>query len=73
VISGFRRVIGAAPDAPIPSPNIWNWPDVYERENQAQDSEGAIWAALRASAPTCWTSGAGTGSTCPSSPPKPTR
>jgi len=32
--------------APVPSPNIWNWPDVYELENQAQDVEGAIWAAL---------------------------
>jgi SAM-dependent methyltransferase len=31
---------------PVPSPNIWNWPDLYELENQAQDVEGAIWAAL---------------------------
>lgn len=31
---------------PVPSPNIWRWPDVYERENRAQDSAGAIWAAL---------------------------
>lgn len=30
----------------LPSPNIWNWPDVYERENQAVDAEGALWAAL---------------------------
>ena len=36
---------------PIPSPNIWNWPDVYEAENRAQDAEGAIWVALRAVAP----------------------
>lgn len=35
-----------APDA-IPSPNIWNWPEIYERENAAQDVDGAIWAALR--------------------------
>lgn len=35
------------PAAPVPSPNIWNWPDVYELENQAQDAAGAIWAALR--------------------------
>ena len=28
------------------SPNIWNWPEVYERENQAVDSDGALWAAL---------------------------
>jgi SAM-dependent methyltransferase len=47
VIGGFRRLIGVAPDAAIPSPNIWNWPDVYERENRAQDAEGAVWAALR--------------------------
>lgn len=30
----------------IPSPNIWNWPDVYETENTAQDADGALWAAL---------------------------
>jgi SAM-dependent methyltransferase len=36
---------------PIPSPNIWHWPEVYEQENLAQDAGGAIWAALRASAP----------------------
>jgi SAM-dependent methyltransferase len=30
-----------------PSPNIWHWPDVYELENRAQDSTGAIWRALR--------------------------
>ena len=23
-----------------PSPNIWNWPDVYEQENAAQDADG---------------------------------
>lgn len=36
---------------PIPSPNIWNWPEVYEQENLAQDADGAIWAALRAAVP----------------------
>jgi SAM-dependent methyltransferase len=30
----------------LPSPNIWNWPEVYERENQAVDADGALWAAL---------------------------
>ncbi len=35
----------------IPSPNIWRWPDVYERENAAQDAEGAIWAALSQEVP----------------------
>jgi SAM-dependent methyltransferase len=38
-------------DAAIPSPNIWNWPEVYERENRAQDPEGEIWAALRDAVP----------------------
>ncbi|MBQ0927234.1 class I SAM-dependent methyltransferase [Saccharopolyspora endophytica] len=31
-----------------PSPNIWNWPEVYEAENHAQDAVGALWKALRA-------------------------
>jgi SAM-dependent methyltransferase len=35
----------------IPSPNIWNWPQVYEAENRAQDPEGAVWAALRDAVP----------------------
>ncbi|GAA1874147.1 class I SAM-dependent methyltransferase [Pseudonocardia ailaonensis] len=35
----------------IPSPNIWHWPEVYERENLAQDADGVLWAALRAAAP----------------------
>ncbi|TCK25415.1 class I SAM-dependent methyltransferase [Pseudonocardia endophytica] len=30
----------------IPSPNIWNWPDVYAAENAAQDADGALWDAL---------------------------
>ncbi|WP_052428063.1 class I SAM-dependent methyltransferase [Actinopolyspora erythraea] len=30
-----------------PSPNIWNWPDLYEVENTAQDVTGAVWAELR--------------------------
>lgn len=33
----------------IASPNIWNWPDVYEEENRAQDSRGAVYTALRES------------------------
>ena len=37
----------------IPSPNVWNWPEVYAQENAAQDADGAIWAALREDAP--WT------------------
>ncbi|ANY08279.1 class I SAM-dependent methyltransferase [Pseudonocardia sp. HH130630-07] len=35
------------PGPAIPSPNIWNWPEVYETENRAQDADGALWAALR--------------------------
>ncbi|GAA3355631.1 class I SAM-dependent methyltransferase [Saccharopolyspora gregorii] len=43
-------MIGSGDPARItPSPNIWHWPDVYERENRAQDVSGALWAALRAS------------------------
>ena len=57
---------------PIPSPNIWNWPDVYERENRAQDVDGAVWAALREAVPwegaTSSTSAAATASTCRCSP-----
>jgi SAM-dependent methyltransferase len=30
----------------LASPNIWNWPEIYERENEAVDSDGALWAAL---------------------------
>jgi SAM-dependent methyltransferase len=32
----------------LPSPNIWQWPELYEVENRAQDSTGEIWRALRA-------------------------
>jgi SAM-dependent methyltransferase len=32
----------------LPSPNIWNWPEVYERENLAADADGALWVALAA-------------------------
>lgn len=31
----------------IPSPNIWEHPDVYELENSGVDPDGAIWAAMR--------------------------
>lgn len=47
----LRRAAAAARTPPIPSPNIWNWPQVYERENAAQDADGAIWATLRAVVP----------------------
>ncbi|MFC9788044.1 class I SAM-dependent methyltransferase [Rhodococcus sp. NPDC127528] len=33
---------------PIPSPNIWHWPEIYEAENRAQDVDGAIFDTLRA-------------------------
>lgn len=32
----------------IPSPNIWNHPDVYEAENRGVDPDGVIEAAMRA-------------------------
>lgn len=35
----------------IPSPNIWNTPQVYELENRAVDPEGAADAAMRALRP----------------------
>ena len=37
-----------AGDHAIPSPNIWDTPDVYEVENRAVDPDGAIEAAMRA-------------------------
>ena len=46
-----RRRAGAPARPPIPSPNIWNWPEVYEQENAAQDPDGLLWAALREAAP----------------------
>ncbi|GGG07348.1 methyltransferase type 11 [Rhodococcoides trifolii] len=33
--------------AVIKSPNIWNWPEVYEAENRAQDAHDALFTALR--------------------------
>jgi len=38
----------ALPGGVIPSPNIWNAPDVYELENRAVDPDGAIETAMRA-------------------------
>ncbi|CRK54228.1 SAM dependent methyltransferase [Rhodococcus sp. RD6.2] len=35
------------PGQPIPSPNIWHWPQIYEVENRAQDVDGAVFAVLR--------------------------
>ena len=34
------------PGPAIPSPNIWNWPEIYEVENRAQDADGVLWSAL---------------------------
>ncbi|EOM76001.1 class I SAM-dependent methyltransferase [Rhodococcus rhodnii] len=42
--AGFGRT--RDPGAPIPSPNIWHWPALYEIENRAQDVDGAVFAAL---------------------------
>jgi SAM-dependent methyltransferase len=47
----MRAVRRAGRDRPTPSPNIWNWPDVYERENHAHDPDGAVWAVLRETVP----------------------
>ena len=27
---------------PVPSPNVWHHPELYEAENRAQDVDGAI-------------------------------
>lgn len=44
------RDAGHHPDA-IPSPNIWNHPQVYEIENRAVDRAGAIFALTQSLAP----------------------
>jgi SAM-dependent methyltransferase len=44
------RDAGHHPDA-IPSPNIWNHPQVYEIENRAVDRAGAILALMESLAP----------------------
>ncbi|RVW03831.1 class I SAM-dependent methyltransferase [Rhodococcus xishaensis] len=31
---------------PIPSPNIWHWPQLYEIENRAQDVDGVVFETL---------------------------
>ncbi len=33
---------------PTPSPNIWNWPEVYELENRAQDATGVLRRSVEA-------------------------
>ncbi|MFL6144543.1 MAG: class I SAM-dependent methyltransferase [Labedaea sp.] len=30
----------------LPSPNIWQWPELYEIENEAQDAGGEMWRLL---------------------------
>ncbi|MFB9429536.1 class I SAM-dependent methyltransferase [Streptoalloteichus tenebrarius] len=45
-LSASTSSAARAPEV-VPSPNIWHWPEVYEVENHAQDSGGAIWSALR--------------------------
>ena len=47
VTAAYRGFGGQPRPGPaIPSPNIWNWPDVYAAENAAQDADGALWTAL---------------------------
>ena len=40
---------------PIPSPNIWRHPDIYELLNEASDPDALVWSALREVAP--WAGG----------------
>jgi SAM-dependent methyltransferase len=53
VTRAFRRAATSrgARNRPIPSPNIWHWPEIYEWENRAQDVHGAVWTALREAVP----------------------
>ncbi|PPK63975.1 class I SAM-dependent methyltransferase [Actinokineospora auranticolor] len=41
-----RLTASLRPSQVLPSPNIWQWPEVYEAENRAQDVDGAVWALL---------------------------
>jgi len=42
-----ERIAAVRRDAEtLPSPNIWQWPEIYEIENRAQDVDGAIWRLL---------------------------
>lgn len=43
LLSGVRSEVTGV----IPSPNIWNWPHLYEAENRAQDVDGALFDAIR--------------------------
>jgi predicted RNA methylase len=37
----------SASDGAVPSPNIWQHPEIYELENRAVDQQGRIEAAMR--------------------------
>lgn len=42
-----ERIAAVRRDAEtLPSPNIWQWPELYEVENRAQDADGEIWRVL---------------------------
>ncbi|WP_305094671.1 class I SAM-dependent methyltransferase [Prescottella sp. R16] len=43
-MSRFDRSVRAR--GPIPSPNIWHWPHLYEVENRAQDVDGVVFGTL---------------------------
>jgi SAM-dependent methyltransferase len=47
VILGLRYVDSVPARSVIPSPNIWNHPDVYEQENLGADPHGVIESAMR--------------------------
>jgi SAM-dependent methyltransferase len=51
VSRALRRAALGRRSSVIPSPNIWNWPEIYEWENRAQDTDGDVWAALREAVP----------------------
>jgi SAM-dependent methyltransferase len=44
------RIFGRRTEV-VPSPNIWYHPDVYERENQVQDVDDAVWTHLATETP----------------------
>jgi SAM-dependent methyltransferase len=42
-----ERIAAVRRDAEmLPSPNIWQWPELYEVENRAQDVDGEVWRVL---------------------------
>src|SRR5262245_56391608 len=46
-----RRLSASMRGDVVPSPNIWQWPEIYETENRAQDVHGDLWRVLAEHAP----------------------